>query len=95
MKTNSPTVLEATDEFADLINQWNTKTLGRSKKNSQGPAATDYSSKSNKPARGTNGLTQYRSQAGTPGSESIHERDARERFWRSLGKKICKGTRVK
>lgn len=35
----------------------------------------------------------YESPAGAPGCESVHEREARERFWRSLGKKIRKGAR--
>lgn len=36
----------------------------------------------------------YASQAGAPGCETGWERVVRERFWRSLGKKIRKGARV-
>lgn len=47
-----------------------------------------------RPVLGTNGLVQYGSFAGAPGSESISEREERGRYWNSLGKKIRKGARV-
>lgn len=39
---------------------------------------------------GTNGSIKY----GSPQDESDHERESRERFWRSLGRKIRKGARL-
>lgn len=44
---------------------------------------------------GSNGLIRYDSGTGGPGEESIHERNARERYWRSMGKKIRKGSSIK
>lgn len=41
-----------------------------------------------------NGKILYSSMAGEPGAESIFERETRERFWKSFGKKIRKGSRV-
>jgi hypothetical protein len=33
----------------------------------------------------------YKTVAGAPGSESVFERDNRERFWRSIRKQVEKG----
>lgn len=43
-----------------------------------------------KPGYGTNGLRQY----GSPQDEPDSYRQERERYWKSLGKKIRKGARV-
>lgn len=36
----------------------------------------------------------YASEAGTPGSETVTQRETRERYWKSLGKKVRKGARL-
>lgn len=46
-------------------------------------------------ALGSNGLIQYDTHAGAQGSESIFEREDRELYWRSLGKKIRNGSSVR
>ncbi len=44
----------------------------------------------------TNGSFEYLGgPAGAPGAESIHEREARERYWRSLLKKVQKGAKIR
>lgn len=37
----------------------------------------------------------YSHEAGSKGAESVQEREARERFWTSLRKKIQAGARIK
>jgi len=41
------------------------------------------------------GEYRYESDAGTPGAESMDERWRQERFWRSLGKRIRSGTKIR
>lgn len=42
----------------------------------------------------TNGLYNYESAIGEPGAEKEQTRYERERFWRSLGRKVRSGARL-